>query len=238
MHLSSDLSSPCLAVVLATASILQMSHVCVNTSAIDADCDVCGEVCLNTSAVVGAHFEDDGADGALDLLQQESLFTMFCMVYEYFLMTADNDDLYTRQYPFELQQVRTMVETLKRIIYPMYASRLGTHAPPPPAHAAAAGSGDTAMLEASGVGLAGWAAASNMGCRVKLSESAKKLRAAGTKLLNRLYERNCHRAFMGDEEWLAPQWFPLDDSDSSSQTPDGYKNHNGEDGGSSRAGGK
>ena len=26
---------------------------------------VCGEVCLNTSAVVGAHFEDDGADGAL-----------------------------------------------------------------------------------------------------------------------------------------------------------------------------
>ena len=44
------------AVVLATASILQMSHVCVNTSAIDADCDVCGEVCLNTSAVVDAHF--------------------------------------------------------------------------------------------------------------------------------------------------------------------------------------
>ena len=44
------------AVVLATASILQMSHVCVNTSAGDADCDVCGEVCLNTSAVVDAHF--------------------------------------------------------------------------------------------------------------------------------------------------------------------------------------
>ena len=44
------------AVVLATASILQMSHVCVNTSAVDADCDVCGEVCLNTSAVVDAHF--------------------------------------------------------------------------------------------------------------------------------------------------------------------------------------
>ena len=39
---------------MATASILQMSHVCVNTSAIDADCDVCGEVCLNTSAVVDA----------------------------------------------------------------------------------------------------------------------------------------------------------------------------------------
>ena len=149
----------------------------------------------------------DGADGALDLLQQESLFTMFCMVYEYFLMTADNDDLYTRQYPFELQQVRTMVDTLKRIIYPMYASRPGTHAPPPPAHAAAPGSGDTAMLDAPGAGLGGWAAASNKGCRVKLSESAKKLRTAGTKLLNRLYERNCHRAFMGDDEWLAPQWF-------------------------------
>ena len=44
------------AVVSATASILQMSHVCVNTSAVDADCDVCGEVCLNTSAVVDAHF--------------------------------------------------------------------------------------------------------------------------------------------------------------------------------------
>ena len=32
-----------------------MSHVCVNSSAIDADCDVCGEVCVNTSAVVDAH---------------------------------------------------------------------------------------------------------------------------------------------------------------------------------------
>ena len=50
---------------LSTASILQIGHVCVDTSAVDADCDVCGEVCLNTSAVVGAHFEDDGADGAL-----------------------------------------------------------------------------------------------------------------------------------------------------------------------------
>ena len=45
---------------LATASILQMSHVCVNTSAVDADCDVCGEVCLNTSAVVDAHFTGEG----------------------------------------------------------------------------------------------------------------------------------------------------------------------------------
>jgi len=44
------------AIVLATASILQIGHVCVNTSAIDADCDVCGEVCLNTSAVVDAQF--------------------------------------------------------------------------------------------------------------------------------------------------------------------------------------
>lgn len=39
-----------------------------------------------------------------------------------------------------------------------------------------------------------------------LSESAKKLRATGTKLLNRLYERNCYREFMQPEHWLAPQW--------------------------------
>jgi hypothetical protein len=36
---------------------------------------------------------------------QESLFAMFCMVYEYFLLTADNEDLYVRQYPFKLEQV-------------------------------------------------------------------------------------------------------------------------------------
>ena len=40
---------------LSTASIIQMSHVCVNSSAID-PYGRGGEVCVNTSAVVDAHF--------------------------------------------------------------------------------------------------------------------------------------------------------------------------------------
>ena len=51
---------------------------------------------------------------------QESLFAMFCMVYEYFLLTADNEDLYVRQYPFKLEQVLNCffygVQKLKRSI--------------------------------------------------------------------------------------------------------------------------
>ena len=43
-------SSPALR-ELSTASIIQMSHVCVNSSAIDPY----GRVCVNTSAVVDAH---------------------------------------------------------------------------------------------------------------------------------------------------------------------------------------
>ena len=45
----------------------------------------------------------------LDLLQQESLFTMFCTVYDYFLMTADNEDFYVKQYPFQLDEVSLCV---------------------------------------------------------------------------------------------------------------------------------
>ena len=41
---------------LSTASIIQMSHVCVNSSAID-PYGRGGEVCVNTSAVVDAHFD-------------------------------------------------------------------------------------------------------------------------------------------------------------------------------------
>jgi hypothetical protein len=46
-----------------------------------------------------------GAKEELDLMQQESLFTMFCTVYDYFLMTADNEDFYVNQYPFRLEEV-------------------------------------------------------------------------------------------------------------------------------------
>jgi len=145
--------------------------------------------------------------GRLDVLQQESLFTMFCIVYEYFLITADNDDLYIRQYPFVLDEVRDMVEKLKLIIYPMYSSRHGTHAPPSPAHAAPAG-GSSAMSDVNDAfarpGLTDFAG--NTGGRLRLTESAKKLRATGTKLLNRLYERNCYREFMPAEGWLAAHW--------------------------------
>ena len=41
---------------MSTASIIQMSHVCVNSSAID-PYGRGGEVCVNTSAVVDAHFD-------------------------------------------------------------------------------------------------------------------------------------------------------------------------------------
>ena len=44
---------------LSTASIIQMSHVCVNSSAID-PYGRGGEVCVNTSAVVDAHFITGG----------------------------------------------------------------------------------------------------------------------------------------------------------------------------------
>ena len=140
------------------------------------------------------------AAGALDILQQESLFSMFCMVYEYFLMTADNDDLYIRQYPFKLDEVRDMVEKLKLIIYPMYSVRHGTHSSTSPSHGAAATCGGGRLLgdteDDSQVGRSLGDFAGNVGGRAHLSESAKKLRATGTKLLNRLYERNCYREFM------------------------------------------
>ena len=152
------------------------------------------------NSAAGESCPPSAAAGGLDILQQESLFTMFCMVYEYFLMTADNDDLYIRQYPFKLDEVRDMVEKLKLIIYPMYTVRHGQHSTASPS--AASGSGDRGMEGVSddpftGRGLGDFAGSS--GGRNHLSESAKKLRAMGTKLLNRLYERNCYREFMPRE---------------------------------------
>ena len=162
------------------------------------------------AGAAGEHRHVAVAAGALDKLQQESLLSMFSMVYEYFLMTADNDDLYIRQYPFQLDEVREMVETLKLIIYPMYAARVGSHAATPAvaAAAAAAGGGDRVMAggeEDSHAGnLLGDVAAGGAGERLPLTESAKKLRTMGTKLLNRLYERNCYREFMPAVRVLTP----------------------------------
>lgn len=87
-----------------------------------------------------------------------------------------------------------MVEKLMQLIYPMYYPRHGGHA--------AASAGDVAMASFQDV-LASYSSSAG---RIRLSESAKKLRVGGTKLLNRLHDRNCYREFLVAERWLAPYW--------------------------------
>jgi hypothetical protein len=91
-------------------------------------------------------------------------------------------------------QVRLMVEKLMQLIYPMYYPRHGGHG--------AASAGDVAMASFQDVS----ASYSSSAGRIRLSESAKKLRVGGTKLLNRLHDRNCYREFLVDQQWLAPYW--------------------------------
>ena len=81
-----------------------------------------------------------------------------------------------------------------QLIYPMYYPRLGGYA--------AASAGDIGTASFQDVS----ASYSSSAGRIRLSESAKKLRFGGTKLLNRLHDRNCYREFLVAERWLAPYW--------------------------------
>eukprot|EP00286_Rhodomonas_abbreviata_P029160 CAMPEP_0181295514 /NCGR_PEP_ID=MMETSP1101-20121128/4191_1 /TAXON_ID=46948 /ORGANISM="Rhodomonas abbreviata, Strain Caron Lab Isolate" /LENGTH=1052 /DNA_ID=CAMNT_0023400277 /DNA_START=89 /DNA_END=3247 /DNA_ORIENTATION=+ len=100
-----------------------------------------------------------GGSGVVD--GEDSLLTMFCLVYHHLLMTVDNTEFYENQYPFSLAQVRDMVDRLKGSVYALY-----------------------------------WAPPSSV--------IGKRLRASGTALLNRLFERNCYKQFAPPEAWLAP----------------------------------
>ncbi len=49
-----------------------------------------------------------------------SLVTLFCLVYNYRLLTSDHSEFYERQYPFSLAAVREMVGVIKNIVVPLY----------------------------------------------------------------------------------------------------------------------
>eukprot|EP00293_Proteomonas_sulcata_P020158 CAMPEP_0184314510 /NCGR_PEP_ID=MMETSP1049-20130417/74919_1 /TAXON_ID=77928 /ORGANISM="Proteomonas sulcata, Strain CCMP704" /LENGTH=632 /DNA_ID=CAMNT_0026632461 /DNA_START=46 /DNA_END=1944 /DNA_ORIENTATION=- len=51
---------------------------------------------------------------------ESNLLTMFCLVYHHLLMTVDNTEFYEDQYPFTLQQIRSMVERFKGAVYGLY----------------------------------------------------------------------------------------------------------------------